>query len=69
MTTCLQVVLTVLAAILGIAACALLTSVLVMLLWDFAVTEVFGLSEIRFVHAWALTVLCGLLFHTTATTK
>ncbi len=64
-----KIVVTVLGAFLLILVCATFTGVFVMWLWDFAVTAVFGLPEIRFVHAWALTALCGILFNTRVSTK
>ena len=34
----------------------------VMWLWNYVVPHQFGLKEIDFLHAWALKLLCGLMF-------
>lgn len=34
-------------------------------LWNYVVPYQFGLKEIDFLHAWALTVLCGFIFKST----
>lgn len=35
----------------------------VMWLWNYVVPHQFGLKEIDFLHAWALTVLCNFIFN------
>ena len=34
----------------------------VMLLWDWLMPTLFGLPELTWLQAWALLILCGLLF-------
>jgi hypothetical protein len=48
------------ALIVGLSA---LFALPVMWLWNYVVPHQFGLKEIDFLHAWALNVLCGFIFH------
>ena len=58
-------------AIVGLViALGLITSFPVMLLWNGCLVDaVAGIREITCLQAWGLTVLCGILFKTTVTTK
>jgi len=58
-------------AIVGLViALGLITSFPVMLLWNGCLVDaVAGIREITWLQAWGLTVLCGILFKTTVTTK
>lgn len=47
------------ALIVGLSA---LFALPVMWLWNYVVPYQFGLKEIDFLHAWALTVLCNFIF-------
>jgi hypothetical protein len=49
----------VVALVIGLSA---LFALPVMWLWNFVVPHIFGLKELDFLHAWALNVLCGLMF-------
>lgn len=52
-----------------IVAAGLLFSLPVMLLWDWLMPILFKLPEITWLQAWGLTVLCGLLFKNTSSSK
>lgn len=40
----------------------------IMWLWNFIIPTIFGLPTITWTQAWALYVLCGMLFKSTNTT-
>lgn len=41
---------------------AVLLSIPVMLLWNWLVPTIFGLTSITLAQAWGISLLCGLLF-------
>jgi hypothetical protein len=41
---------------------AFIFGLFVMLLWNWLITEIFGLPEINYWQAWGLVILCHLLF-------
>lgn len=48
---------------------AAIMSLPVMLLWDWLMPTIFGLSEITWFQAWGLMFLCGILFKSTSGIK
>ena len=60
---------TIVATVLLVLLAALLSSVPVMLLWDWLMPELFGLKEITLFQAWGLTFLCALLFKSNTPSK
>lgn len=44
------------------ASMAIVLSIPVMLLWNWLVPTIFGLTSITLVQAWGISFLCGLLF-------
>lgn len=44
------------------AAAAFLTGLIVMLLWNWLVPELFGLKQITYLQGWGLAFLCQILF-------
>lgn len=55
----LATLITALAVLFGIS---LVLSLPVMLLWDWLMPTLFGLTEITWLQAWGLNFLCGILF-------
>ena len=56
--------------IVGILLLSFLLSWPVYMLWNGClVSAVAGVSEVTWLQAWGITILCGFLFKTTATTK
>jgi hypothetical protein len=47
----------------------LVMSLPVMLLWDWIMPTIFGLTKITWLQAWGLLILCGLLFKSGVTNK
>ena len=58
----MNIINTLVAAIVVIVAFSLLMAVPVMLLWDWLMPTIFGLKEVTLFQAWGLSFLCGLLF-------
>lgn len=57
-------------AIAGLLLLSFLLSWPVYMLWNGClVSAVAGVSEVTWLQAWGITILCGFLFKTTATTK
>lgn len=54
--------------VLGVVV-ALLVSLPVMWLWDWLMPEIFGLKEITWLQALGLTLLCSLLFKSSASSS
>ena len=40
----------------------MLSGLLVMMLWNWLMPMIFGLTEITYLEGWGLCILCGLLF-------
>ena len=55
----LATLITALAVLFGIS---LVLSLRVVLLWDWLMPTLFGLTEITWLQAWGLNFLCGILF-------
>lgn len=58
------------AGVLGIfIAClaALITGIIVMLLWNWIMPVLFGFKAITYLQGWGISFLCGLLFRGTTT--
>ena len=51
-----------------IAVAAFILGVFVMLLWNWLMPMIFGLTTISYIEGWGLAALCGLLFKSTSTT-
>jgi len=45
------------------ASVSVVLSIPVMLLWNWLVPTIFGLTSITLVQAWGISFLCGLLFN------
>ena len=58
----MNVINSIVAAVVIVVAFSLLMAVPVMLLWDWLMPTIFGLKEITLFQAWGLSFLCGLLF-------
>jgi hypothetical protein len=63
------VIIPLVAAISAILLISFISSLPVMLLWDWLMPEIFGLKEITWLQAWGLSVLCGFLFKANITQK
>lgn len=64
----MNVVTTMLAAILAAFILGLLLSIPVMLLWNWLMPVIFGLPEVGWLQSFGLMLLYGFLFNTTART-
>ena len=69
MNTVIKFLGTIVLAIFALVALSAFMSLPVMLLWDWLMPTLFGLTTITWFQAWGLMFLCGLLFksHTTTT--
>ena len=60
-------------AVIGVVACvvffALVSSIIVMLLWNWLMPVLFGLKTITWLQAFGLSFLCGMLFKSSNTSK
>ena len=57
------------AALIGLiiyAAIALIIGLIVMLLWNWLMPEIFGLGTINYIQGWGISFLCGMLFKGTS---
>ena len=41
----------------------------IMLLWNWLMPEIFGLVKVNLLKAWGLSMLCGLLFQSSSSSK
>jgi hypothetical protein len=59
-------VIAILFAVITIALVALVTGLIVMLLWNWLMPDIFGLPEITYFQGWGLSLLAGILFKSSA---
>lgn len=64
-----EVFVSIAASILLMFAIAMLVSLPVMWLWDWLMPELFGLKEITWLQALGITLLSGLLFRSSSSSK
>lgn len=58
----LKVILGIITGIIGLALGAIITGIFVMLLWNWLMPVIFGLTTISFWQAVGISFLCGALF-------
>jgi hypothetical protein len=58
----MQIIGTIVTAVVFLIVLSLLMAVPTMLLWDWLMPELFGLKTITLFQAWGLNFLCGMLF-------
>jgi len=58
----MQIIGTIVTAVVFLIVLSLLMAVPTMLLWDWLMPELFGLKEVTLFQAWGLNFLCGMLF-------
>ena len=65
----MQILSVFIASILVLVAISAILALPVMFLWNLVIPQIFGLPEVTWMQAWALSLLCGLLFKSNVTTK
>lgn len=65
----MQILITFVASVLFLVAISAILALPVMFLWNLVVPQIFSLPEVTWMQAWALSLLCGLLFKLNITTK
>lgn len=49
--------------VIGVVCLIFFVPLILMLLWNGLVTDIFGLRQINYWNAWGLWILCGILFN------